>query len=314
MNTLRISLLASVAALLLATNASAGNPYNASAGSSEPTATVEETYTDGGGRRKVRHVERQVDADRYGNASGTQYDLAVDGAFEGQTIAVLQFYTGGGFDFELPRAALGEKGFAVYRWTNAAPTPEDLAEALQKSTQLWIISGDRQHLNEQHLAVITAFYEAGHGLYLWGDNPPYVGDANFVSAALFDTTMDTQSYVQGEQVLDLQKRRGGVGVLPNHLLTTGIAHLYEGHTIPAIQNSGALEPLIYGSNEILVAGFYDKMGRRAILDSGFTRLYINWDTAGTGRYVGNAAAWLTNVERFGDGVVGTDFPTDHSPN
>jgi hypothetical protein len=42
---------------------------------------------------------------------------------------------------------------------------------------------------------------------------------------------------------------------------------------------------------------------RAILDGGFTCLYMRWDTAGTGRYVKNAAAWLANAERFGDAVV-----------
>ena len=42
--------------------------------------------------------------------------------------------------------------------------------------------------------------------------------------------------------------------------------------------------------------------KRLIFDGGFTRLYCNWDTAGTGRYVKNAAAWLANVERFGKDV------------
>jgi len=32
-------------------------------------------------------------------------------------------------------------------------------------------------------------------------------------------------------------------------------------------------------------------------------LFIKWDTAGTGRYVKNAAAWLVNYERFGDDVL-----------
>jgi hypothetical protein len=30
---------------------------------------------------------------------------------------------------------------------------------------------------------------------------------------------------------------------------------------------------------------------------------VNWDTAGTGRYVKNAAAWLVNFEKFGNAVV-----------
>ena len=52
-----------------------------------------------------------------------------------------------------------------------------------------------------------------------------------------------------------------------------------------------------------MAAFYDHDGKRAILDGGFTRLYNKWDTAGTGRYVKNAAAWLVNVERFGNKVT-----------
>lgn len=76
--------------------------------------------------------QREVESDSYGNAEGNQYDLAVDGAFEGQTIAVIHLYTSG-FDFSLPTAALKEKGFSVYRWINKPPTPEALDSALAKS-------------------------------------------------------------------------------------------------------------------------------------------------------------------------------------
>jgi hypothetical protein len=34
------------------------------------------------------------------------------------------------------------------------------------------------------------------------------------------------------------------------------------------------------------------------VDGGFTRLYNNWESAGTDRYIINAAAWLLNIERF----------------
>ena len=53
----------------------------------------------------------------------------------------------------------------------------------------------------------------------------------------------------------------------------------------------------------LVVAYYDRGGRRAIFDGGFTRLFRNWDTAGTARYVKKAAAWLVNVKRFGKKVV-----------
>ena len=44
--------------------------------------------------------------DAQGNADGTQYDLAKDGAFDGQSIVVLHLYTGEGFDFVKPQKAL----------------------------------------------------------------------------------------------------------------------------------------------------------------------------------------------------------------
>ena len=66
---------------------------------------------------------------------------------------------------------------------------------------------------------------------------------------------------------------------------------------------GALKQLIVGTQKHVVAAYFDQDGKRAIVDGGFTRLYIKWDTAGTGRYVKNSAAWLANYERFGNTVV-----------
>jgi hypothetical protein len=292
----------------LALPAAARAQYTAAAGRSAPMEAVETTTRDAvTGQLHKRTVYVPPTRDPHGNAHGHQYDLAVDGAFEGQTVAVLHFYTGMGFDFSLPRGALAEKGFSVYRWINRAPSPEELARGLEKANQLWIISGDTQQLNDKHLAVIKKFFDSGHGVYIWGDNPPYVGDANFVARALLGATMTPDAYVQGEKVVGMQEAPGKPGLRPNHLITTGLEHLYEGHTIPTIvldkKSSQTLEPLIVGSAGNLVAATYDRDGKRAIVDGGFTRLYMVWDTAGTARYVKNAAAWLANAERFGDAVV-----------
>ena len=127
---------------------------------------------------------------------------------------------------------------------------------------------------------------------------PTITDANAVGEALMGVTM--RGNTQGEQTVGLQKEEGKAGVLRRHLLTTGLEYLYEGHTIATIQKNESLSPLIYGSANNLVAGFFDKNGKRAIFDGGFTRLYMKWDTAGTARYVKNAAAWLVNVERFAE--------------
>lgn len=267
-----------------------------------------------GKRKKVK-----VAADKYGNASGKQYDLAVDGAFKGTTVAVLHLYTGEGFDFSLPKAALKKKGFSVYRWINNPPSPKELEKSLKKACQLWVISGPSQKLNAEHLKVIKNFFDSGKGVYIWGDNAPYYADANYVAQALLGVGM--QGNVQGNQNVGLQTRSKKVGLLPGHLVTTGLTYVYEGITIATIKgdlsekantknsnnqkaSKDAFQPLIYGSAGNLVAVSYENKGKRAILDGGFTRLFLKWDTAGTGRYVKNAAAWLVNIERFGNRVYG----------
>jgi hypothetical protein len=243
----------------------------------------------------------EVSADEYGNAEGNQYDLAVDGAFEGQTIAVLHLYTGEGFDFKLPEDALKQKGFGVYRWINNPPEADELREALSKSCQLWVISSSSRKLNDDHLKVIKEFFDSGRGVYIWGDNQPYYSDANFIAKALFETEMSGN--LPGDKVVGLNAKDKNSGIIPNHMISTGLQYVYEGVTIATIQPNQQLEPLIYGSAGNVVTAIYDKDGKRAVLDGGFTRLFCNWDTAGTGRYVKNAAAWLVNYERFGDDVV-----------
>lgn len=298
-NTRAFAFVLTAAAVLFAPAAHA--QYTPSAGTSAPRETVVVETKDEDGNVRREEVKRAPARDGYGNAASTRYDLAVDGAFEGQTVAVIQLYVEPAFDFSLPRAALKEKGFSVYRWSGMPPSPEELASALEKSCQLWLISGSSRLLNEKHLAVIKKFYEAGHGVYIWGDNDPYYADANYLAEALFDTKM--LGNLNGDQPVTLQETLGKRGLLPNHLLTTGLEHIYEGITIATIQPNQVLKPLIHGSADNLVAAFYDRDGRRAILDGGFTRLYYKWDTAGTARYVKNAAAWLVNAERFKDKVA-----------
>lgn len=279
--------------------------YTETAGQNAPAAErrLDRVQDETTGKMVTKEVFVPVHRDTFGNASSNQHDLAVDGAFDGQTVAVAQFYD---FPFDTARAALREKGFSVYRWSGEVPDPKTFEAQLSKACQLWIISDDRRHLSEQHLAVIKRFFESGKGVYIWGDNQPYYADANAVGQALLGVTMAGDLF--GDQVVGLEKKSGerNVGVRRSHLLSTGLEFLYEGITIATVQPNQVLEPLLYGSAGNLVSGFYDREGRRAIFDGGFTRLYNKWDTAGTARYVKNAAAWLTNAERFGDRVVSKD--------
>jgi hypothetical protein len=149
---------------------------------------------------------------------------------------------------------------------------------------------------------------------LWGENKPFFKDANIISQRLFKTTMSGDKI--GRQKVTLQKEdlvpesalerfiqkvffhSHRAGIVRNHPITTGLEFLYEGSTIASIRETDNLTPIMYGSAGNLVTACYDKYGRRAIIDGGYTRLYPEfWDAAGTARFVKNAAAWLANVER-----------------
>ena len=74
----------------------------------------------------------------------------------------------------------------------------------------------------------------------------------------------------------------------------------QGNTIATVTENPLLTPLVFGSAGNLVSATYEHDGRRAMFDGGFTRLFSNWDAAGTARFVINAAVWLANRENSGD--------------
>ena len=244
-------------------------------------------------------VEVQVEGDSFGNANGSEFDLATDGAFTGNTVAVLHLYTGEGFDFEEPKAALEQKGFSVFRWINNPPSAEELKLQLENASQLWVISDASRKLNDEHAEVIKEFFESGKGLYIWGDNSPYYADANFLCQKIFNTTMDGNTWA-GKVVKVSGEAENRAGIVEGHLISTGVSNMYEGITVATVTATQELSPLIYGSEDNLIAAVYEQDGKRAIIDGGFTRLYYSWDSAGTHRYVKNAASWLVNYERFGE--------------
>lgn len=187
-----------------------------------------------------------------------------------------------------PKAALERKGFTLVELQSCA----DLAERLTDAAELWIISDMYQHLTSDALDAIESFFHDGRGLYIWGDNDPYYVDANLVLQRLFNVTMFGNS--QGDQVVSMLTAGKTTGLVPGHLVTTGLVNIYEGITIAEVPTTDLLRPLVYGSNGRVVTAYFDHNGRRAIVDGGFTRLYNKWESAGTDRYIINAAAWLLN--------------------
>ena len=78
--------------------------------------------------------------------------------------------------------------------------------------------------------------------------------------------------------------------------------LYEGITIAEVHTNNKVRPLVISSDRKVVTGILEASGRRALIDGGFTRLYVKWDTAGTDRFIVNAAAWIANAENSGSEV------------
>jgi hypothetical protein len=278
--------------------------YNKGAGSNAPAAQevkVEKRAADGTVRYETER--REAPRDAHGNAVGSTYDLAVDGAFSGQTVLVIDLY---GQDFSQAAAAVGRKGFSVVRYREV-PSLEVLEAGLKKANQFWILASceNRVHLPKAHQLAVKRFFEAGHGVYLWGDNDPCNADADALATMLIDARV--QGDLPGDRTVGISRKAGEPGVVRDHLLSTGVEQVYEGVTVATVKPAGAMTPVIYGSAGNLVSAAYEANGRRLIVDGGYTRLSYKWDTAGTGRYVMNAAAWLANYERFGDTVVAGQF-------
>lgn len=240
---------------------------------------------------------RGIKLDHYGNPQGSQYDLAKDGAFSGEKIAFFCTYVGIGADMGLvdkikdgPVRALKKKGFEVDLFTKA--TPRELREKLKGASQLWILSDKDRHLDDDHMRAIREFYDAGHGLYVFGDNAPFYADANFVIRNLFGTTMAGDDL--GDRVIGVQQSPTSPGIDREHPIAQGIVNIYEGITIATVQTNQTVRPLMRASSGKVVTAVVDDGRHRVLIDGGFTRLFVKWDTAGTDRLITNCAAWLAD--------------------
>ena len=264
--------------------------YNRGTGYSNRARRARDLFTEHAGRTRIEGAA----TDKHGNAAGTDYDLGRDGAFAGEVVHVLHLYSGEGFTFRQPESAFTRKGFAVNRRTSPGVAAE-FDRWLSDATQLWLISSNHALLTPQHIAVIRAFWERGGALYVWGDNDPYYVDANAVLRALFDGFEMAGNTPGGRVVHELSPdRRGFMG----HLVTTGLVHLFEGITVASLDETKArargFEPLLYGSAGNLITVVRDAADGRGpvMIDTAFTRLYCQWDEAGSARYVVNAACFL----------------------
>lgn len=255
-----------------------------------PEVTPTGQYSEWAGQNQIAGAA----ADQYGNANGSEYDLIQDGSVVEAKVVVLNLCSEE-IKLKQPKAALERKGFTLIELRDCAALPERLADA----AEFWIISGRHRHLTPGALDAIVSFFHSGRGLYIWGDNDPYFADANLVLQRLFNVAMFGNS--PGDRVVSMLTPGKASGLVSGHLVTTGLVNIFEGITIAEVPTTELLRPLVYGSNGRVVTAYFDHDGCRAIVDGGFTRLHYKWKSAGTDRYIVNAAAWLLNIERFGWG-------------
>eukprot|EP00434_Breviolum_minutum_P002474 symbB.v1.2.002187.t3/scaffold96.1/size336774/4 len=249
-----------------------------------------------------------VQMDIYGNPSGSGFDLARDGAFEGFKILVLCAYLGQGLPDALETLTVSElsrKGFVVKICTTVDDFTQELRQHLYHVA--WIISGDSfEGDQEAFLSEVQKFHEFGRGLMIWGDNSPWFAHANAVLQKLFEFELEGETPGGKELQPGDPLKPGFFGGHPK--LCAGILKLHEGvtlcypKTVPhgwkVFGTSSNEKPLLLAKEASSERPGISGTGR-VIVDSGFTKIYKeHWTTAGTSRYVSNCSAWLVLRERF----------------
>jgi len=256
--------------------------------------------------------------DQYNNPNGREFDLGVEGAFGRFGILIGLFFHRKEISDNIG-TALREKGFRV----EFARTEKEFSEKLDinQYDQGWIISHKEVKPQEEKNFVATCrtFHENGGGLAIWADNTPFVKSANLILQDLFQTTMEGNT--PGRKVLTLGDSTKN-GFFGKHLLTSGIENLFEGNTICFPQNSSPKLHVLATSSDghpcMLFADYpqlADTVGRVAV-DCGLTKMYKEWDSAGTARYVRNMAVWLLGLEhrlKIGAPIQGKLVVTQETP-
>lgn len=200
--------------------------------------------------------------------------------------------------FSKPRAALQEMGFTLHLYQNNVPNMLDLKKVLEDATQLWVISTNHRAIPPEYINVIHEFNKTGKSLYIWGDNDPYNAVANDVLNKVLPGVILHSSYQGCQNVQFRSTVTSGAG-FGEHYIFTGVANLYEGATIARFQGSNSKISYIMNSSEgapALGVCEHDGVAGRIAVDCGFTRLFCNWDDAGTKRFVKNICGWLCGFD------------------
>lgn len=234
--------------------------------------------------------------DPHSNPAGREYDLGREGAFSEFKILIFNGIAKDSLEQYIanPVNALRGKGFQV----NITRSEEEFAAQLPSHDEAWIISGGsiRPQVISTFVNAVTAFHNAGKGLAIWADNEPLFAHANVVLEPLLGLSLQGNDAALKDLQLGDPTKPGHFG---RHLLTSGIVKLFEGDSICRPTNTNNVKVLATSSHNAPCMMYADPPGKgRVVIDCGFTKFYDpKWtSTAGTERYVRNAAVWLLNLE------------------
>eukprot|EP00656_Telonema_subtile_P055937 TRINITY_DN8825_c0_g1_i1.p1 TRINITY_DN8825_c0_g1~~TRINITY_DN8825_c0_g1_i1.p1 ORF type:complete len:1950 (-),score=403.34 TRINITY_DN8825_c0_g1_i1:127-5976(-) len=269
-----------------------------------------------------------AELDHHKNPAGTQFDLGRDGAFKGMTLLVGLFTSTE--DTDVPSNAveksipiLEQKGFEVIVVSNE----EQFIQSLGAASACWIISSyifrsrfgsklKTEALERRFVDACEKFHKTGRGIMLWADNGPFVYHANLVLKRLMKTEIGGST--PGQKALSSGSGSEKQTFDKNHLVTSGITRLYEGTTISyPLVGLGDLQVMATSSDGHPVICYADNQPRgklantrgRVMVDCGFTRLWVEFNEAGTSRYIANSTIWLLGIDNLLQPSVGRD-PTE----
>lgn len=268
--------------------------------SSVPLQQVYSQSSSGG--KTTGYTETEINVLRgKGNEERPEFDLGKDGAFSDFRILVGCFY------YEVKNCwdtnagkALSQKGFKVTITDNEREFIQQLRSEPGYDVT-WIISNSTTSLSEAEQAdfksSVLNFHRSGRGLFIYGDNSPWIVQANWVLPDLVGTKISGNT--PGCRVLGYGKSNVAGEFDSEHLIFSGINYLYEGATICFPESDGKLTHLATSTDGHPVISFMDSTPEhgRVLVDNGFTKLYMSWDSAGQARYVVNGTVYLVDVER-----------------
>eukprot|EP01120_Amphizonella_sp_Union-15-10_P014220 TRINITY_DN6825_c0_g1_i1.p1 TRINITY_DN6825_c0_g1~~TRINITY_DN6825_c0_g1_i1.p1 ORF type:complete len:412 (+),score=85.55 TRINITY_DN6825_c0_g1_i1:219-1454(+) len=242
--------------------------------------------------------------DIHHNPKGHQYDLGHESAFGMFSVLMFNFNDKDpGIDpqtlFEQPKKSLQAKGLKVH----VAANIEEFLKSLHDYDECWFSCSKYDNLGpdkDRFIQEIDRFHTEGKGIAIWADNSPFHFQANLVLPKLVGTVLEGKT--AGGKILKLSNEPlvPSKGTFIRHLITTGILNLYEGDTI-CYPSSLTKEMEVIGMSSDGFPCFFvaqpENKGR-ILVDCGFTKLYPKfWDkTAGTERFVRNAAVWLLGLD------------------